>query len=63
MKGNLPWTNTEHTTFVEAYDHIRTLKQDKEETICDGCPPIFVELLKYVRNIDFTVKPDYEYMR
>lgn len=63
MKGDLLWTSTGHTMFLEAYDHIRKLKQSDEETICLGCPPLFVELLKWVRKIGFADQPNYDFLK
>jgi thioredoxin-related protein len=33
------------------------------EALCQELPPQFVTLLKYVRNLYFDSKPDYDYMR
>jgi casein kinase I homolog HRR25 len=33
------------------------------EVLCNELPPQLIVLLKYVRNLYFDSKPDYEYMR
>lgn len=33
------------------------------EALCDGCPAEVVQYFKYVRNLQFTENPDYNFMR
>lgn len=50
--------------FQERYQKIGETKRNTPiETLCEGHPEEMVTYLKYVRKLDFTETPDYEYLR
>lgn len=59
-KGFLPWEKKSHRTKFLQNSLIKELTIDQ---ICQNCPNEFTEILKYIRNVRFEEKPDYEYIR
>lgn len=64
LLGSLPWMGVRSNTKKEKYDKI----MEKKMTICisevfTGLPKEFVELFKYVRNLEFEEIPDYAYIK
>jgi hypothetical protein len=62
--GQLPWQNMDAKDKKEKYEKILEKKlTTSPECLCHDLPPQLVTLLKYVRNLYFDSKPDYDYMR
>ena len=62
--GNLPWQNMDARNKKEKYEKILEKKLNTPlENLCQGLPPQIARILKYIRNIFFDAKPDYEYLR
>lgn len=62
-KGNLPWQGITATDVKSMIYRI----WDKKETIpleklFKGCPEQFITYMSYTRNLNFTEKPDYQYL-
>jgi casein kinase I family protein HRR25 len=62
--GQLPWQNMDAKDKKEKYEKILEKKLiTSPEALCQGIPHEFVVMLKYVRNLFFDEKPDYDYIR
>jgi len=63
-KGNLPWqgiTATDVKSMIyRIWDKKETIPLDK---LFKDCPQQFVTYMSYARNLNFTEKPDYNYLR
>lgn len=64
IKGSLPWQGLKKKTKTNPMDEIGKTKIvcDINE-LCKGQPDCFYKYINYTRNLDFTEKPDYEYLR
>lgn len=64
LRGLLPWSGLDARTKEEKY---RKIRQKKEETdiddLCSGYPKEFSTYLKHTRELMFTDRPDYNYLR
>ena len=58
MKGKLPWShlNSGHDIMQAKMD----ITMDK---LCEGLPEEFKEFIEYAKKLEFTEKPDYEYLK
>lgn len=57
-------TWTELNWFQERYQKIGETKRSTPiEALCEGHPEEMATYLKYVRKLDFTETPDYDYLR
>ena len=64
MKGSLPWQNIKTVNKKEKYKKIKQRKLGiSVEKLCEYLPIEFQIYLKYCRNLKFTEKPDYEYLK
>ncbi len=64
LSGSLPWQNLRAKNVKEKYEKIRDKKiQTKTEELCEGLPREFAIALSYIRELKFTEKPDYAYLR
>jgi len=62
--GKLPWQGLKARNKQEKYDKISQSKMAISiETLCKGAPPAFKTYLEYCRQLRFTQKPDYKYLR
>ena len=62
--GKLPWQGLKAKSKTQKYNRISKVKRETAiETLCAKCPKEFAEYLKYCRNLDFSAKPDYKYMK
>jgi hypothetical protein len=62
--GQLPWQNLDARDKKEKYEKILEKKLSTTiEDLCRGLPEQLMTVLKYIRNIYFDAKPDYEYIR
>ena len=57
MKGKLPWDNCKSTNDIKEKKTNTSLDE-----LCDGLPEEFKEFIKYARDMEFSQKPDYEYL-
>jgi len=64
LRGHLPWQNIKAKTIKEKYDKIKEKKINTTiDEVTNGLPEEFNTYLTYVRNLDFTQTPDYNYLR
>lgn len=64
VKGNLPWQNLKAKNQKEKYDRIKETKiVTKIEELCFGIPSEFATALKYVRELSFSQKPNYQFLK
>jgi len=63
-KGALPWQGLRRKNKYNSIDEIGLKKQSLSiSSLCEGLPKCFYEYIKYTRKLEFTEKPDYEYIR
>eukprot|EP00930_Biecheleria_cincta_P018822 TRINITY_DN14536_c0_g1_i1.p1 TRINITY_DN14536_c0_g1~~TRINITY_DN14536_c0_g1_i1.p1 ORF type:complete len:372 (-),score=73.23 TRINITY_DN14536_c0_g1_i1:440-1471(-) len=64
LRGHLPWSGLDAKTQEEKY---RKIREKKEQTplddLCEGFPECFKTYLAYARGLEFTQRPDYNYLR
>ena len=58
MKGKLPWENE-----IEINEIYRIKRYIKMEDLCKNIPKGIMDFIRYVRNLEFEEKPDYDYLR
>jgi casein kinase 1 gamma len=64
LRGSLPWQGLKADTLKERYKKIGDTKiATSIDSLCKGFPDEFATYLRYVRNLQFTEKPDYNYLR
>lgn len=64
IKGSLPWQGLKKKTKENPMDKIGEKKMMVNlKTLCEGLPDCFYDYINYTRNLQFTEKPDYEYLR
>ncbi|KAE8631970.1 hypothetical protein XENTR_v10001377 [Xenopus tropicalis] len=64
LRGNLPWQGLKADTLKERYQKIGDTKRTTPvEILCNNFPEELATYLRYVRQLDFFEKPDYEYLR
>ena len=64
MKGDLPWQDIKSNNEINKYFQIYLMKKNTPvEELCSGLPEEIYKFLKYVKELDFEQKPDYEYLR
>jgi serine/threonine protein kinase len=64
IKGVLPWQGLKKKRGVNNIQIIGEVKMCTSlETLCANLPNCFAEYLKYCRNLKFSEKPNYDYMR
>lgn len=64
--GVLPWMGVPAPTRKEKYAKIGEIKDGtKPEILCEKMPgkKYFIMIIEYIRKIEFTQKPDYDYLR
>ena len=61
MRGSLPWQGTKGEK-RQAYVREKKLSVSPE-VLCDGLPVAFKECLQYARSLEFSQRPDYQYLR
>ncbi|CAK9011492.1 Casein kinase I [Durusdinium trenchii] len=63
-RGQLPWQGFQAATKEEKYHKIMECKQSTSvETLCKGCPSIFIPYMNYAKALRFEDRPDYAYLR
>lgn len=56
-KGSLPWEFKDHAT-------TRSMKESIPlEELCSGAPGVFIKWVRYVRDLEFTERPNYKALR
>ena len=64
LRGSLPWQGLKADTLKERYKKIGDTKRNTPiEALCENFPEEMATYLRYVRQLDFFEKPDYEYLR
>lgn len=64
INGSLPWQGLKRKTKDNPMDKIGEKKMMVDlKTLCQNIPECFYEYVNYTRNLQFTEKPDYEYLR
>jgi len=63
-KGNLPWMNIKIESKSEKHKRIAEIKMTtSNEDLCDGLPKEFLYYMNHVKNLNFTDKPNYDYLK
>ncbi|EPY50795.1 CK1/CK1/CK1-D protein kinase Hhp2 [Schizosaccharomyces cryophilus OY26] len=63
-RGSLPWQGLQADTKEQKYQKIRDTKINTPlEVLCKGLPEEFISYMYYTRQLSFTEKPDYNYLR
>ncbi|EEB07027.1 CK1/CK1/CK1-D protein kinase Hhp2 [Schizosaccharomyces japonicus yFS275] len=63
-RGSLPWQGLQAETKEEKYQRIRDTKINTPlEVLCKGLPKEFVTYMCYTRQLAFTEKPNYTFLR
>lgn len=63
-RGKLPWQGLKANTKKDKYRKIMHRKEKTSlEDLCSGIPYEIYEFIKYARTLQFTDKPDYDYIR
>nr|XP_047139978.1 casein kinase I-like [Hydra vulgaris] len=64
VKGFLPWQGLKKKTKDNPIDKIGEKKMMVDlEVLCEDLPDCFYEYVNYTRNLQFTEKPDYKYLK
>nr|AAA21545.1 casein kinase-1 [Schizosaccharomyces pombe] len=63
-RGSLPWQGLQADTKEQKYQRIRDTKIGTPlEVLCKGLPEEFITYMCYTRQLSFTEKPNYAYLR
>jgi serine/threonine protein kinase len=62
MRGSLPWQGTTKAEKRQANVREKKLSMNPE-VLCDGLPIAFKKCLQYSRSLEFSERPDYQYLR
>lgn len=64
LRGNLPWRGIPASN---SFERLRQMEEHKLATtidsLCEGCPRVFVKYFNYCQNLKFAQEPDYNYLR
>ena len=64
IKGSLPWQGLKKKTKENPIDKIGEKKMMIDmKLLCESMPECFYEYIMYTRNLKFTEKPNYDYLR
>jgi len=61
INGSLPWSGLRAENKQLKYLGIKNAKEEvRPDELCRGMPPVLTDFLIYVKNLEFTEKPDYK---
>lgn len=64
LRGDLPWLGLKARSKKSKHKAISSVKQDtSDEELCRGYPEEFCVFLQYCRSLQFSEKPNYEFLR
>ena len=64
LKGELPWHILKYTNLDELFNNSLEIKRNiLMEDLCKDLPNKFYDYMKFVKNLNFETKPDYNYLR
>ena len=64
LRGNLPWQGLKINNKDDRYKKICEKKRNtSSKKLCEGLPSELETFVSYVRNLEFTEVPDYDYLR
>ncbi|KAL7675424.1 hypothetical protein ACOME3_001684 [Neoechinorhynchus agilis] len=64
-RGNLPWMGIRAIDRKDRYERVFGMKRRTSiETLCSGsCSPFLLPFMRYVRELEFDERPDYQYLK
>lgn len=63
-KGNLPWINIKCESKSEKQKRIAEIKlMTSNDDLCEGLPREFLYFMNHVKNLNYTDKPNYNYLK
>ena len=64
LKGNLPWQGLKINKKEDKYKRIYEIKKEyTSDKLCKGLPKELEYFVDYIKHLDFTEVPDYEYLK
>ena len=64
LRGSLPWQGLKVNNKEDRYKRIcEKKKKISSSELCEGFPKEFEEFINYIKNLEFTEVPDYDYLR
>ena len=64
LRGSLPWQGLKVNNKENRYKKICEIKKKiPSSELCKGFPKEFEDFINYIKNLEFTEVPDYEYLR
>ena len=64
LRGSLPWQGLKVNNKEDRYRKIcEKKKKISSSELCEGFPKEFQEFINYIKNLEFTEVPDYDYLR
>lgn len=64
VKGNLPWMNIKCESRTEKQKKIAEIKMTtSNDDLCEGLPREFLNYMSHVKNLSFSDKPNYNFLR
>jgi serine/threonine protein kinase len=64
LKGNLPWQGLKINKKEDRYKRICEIKKEyTSDKLCKGLPKELEYFVDYIKDLDFTEVPDYEYLK
>ena len=64
LKGSLPWQGLKINNKEDRYKKICEIKKNISSVqLCDGFPKELETFVSYIKNLEFTEVPDYDYLR
>jgi len=63
LRGSLPWQGISGDTKHKHTQVLEMKKMVSPKELCEGLPPQFETFLSYARTLEFSQKPNYQYLR
>jgi len=60
-KGSLPWMSAEANRRNVEKESLKIKESTTIEELCKGLPSFMSEFMNYIKRLEFTAKPDYDY--